>query len=286
MTDARTNDGCRRDLRVHPRGTEHDRCTPRRGTEHDRCPIDRRLRATALRLSPALAVRTLGLPVLGLPALVLLLLLPLLGCPSGTESEPPPEPTPNVLPGPLSPLHAEPDVDTGGRILDGFGREVLLRGANINSLGEYWTFDPDVAPVFPLVDEELDLYAGLGWNVVRLILTWSRVEPAPGAYDEAYLDEVEGAILRFQERGIYTLIDLHQDAWGPSLAAPDDVECPEGTYPAVGWDGAPDWASLHGDASCCIREGTFGLREFSPAVVASFLAFWQDDEGPGGGQVA
>ena len=199
------------------------------------------------------------------------------GC---VTEEPDPEPAgPNVIAGPLSPLHAELDP-AGGWFQDAQGREVLLRGANINSLGEYWAFDPDVAPVFPLVEEEVDLYAGIGWNVVRLILTWSLVEPSPGEYDEAYLDEVEAAVQLFQSRGIYTLIDLHQDAWGPTLAATE--ECPPDTQPAVGWDGAPGWATLDGGASRCIPDGTFALREFSPAVVAAFLAFWQDDEGPGG----
>ena len=214
-------------------------------------------------------------------ALVLLASL-LAGCPSATVPPDPAPEAPNVIDGPLSPLHAEPDVLNGGRIHDSLGREVLLRGANVNALGEYWAFDPDVAPVFPIVDDEVDLYSGIGWNVVRLILTWSRVEPSPGEFDEDYLDEVEQAVLLFRSRGIYTLIDLHQDAWGPSLAASGDEDCPDGTYAAVGWDGAPAWATLHGDASRCIREGTFGLREFSPAVVAAFLAFWQDDEGPGG----
>ncbi len=214
------------------------------------------------------------------PRRLLLLLTLLLGCAPPDEAEE--LPPPNVIAGPLSPLHAEPDLVDGGRIHDGQGREVLLRGANHNALGEYWAFDPEVSPVFPLVEDEIDLYAGLGWNVVRLILTWSLVEPSPGEYDEAYLDEVEQAVLLFESRGIYTLIDLHQDAWGPSLAAPEDVACPDNTYPAVGWDGAPAWATLDGGASRCIREGTFGLREFSPAVVAAFLAFWRDDEGPGG----
>ncbi len=207
-----------------------------------------------------------------LPALVILLV----GCPA--DGEPPL----NVITGPLRPLHAEPDVAAGGRLFDDLGREVRLSGANVNSLGEYWRFDPDVAPTLPIVEDELDLYAGIGWNVVRLLLTWSRVEPAPGEYDEAYLDEVEAAVLLFQDRGIYTLIDLHQDAWGPTLAARPDEDCPEGTFEAVGWDGAPGWATLDGGASRCIQEGTFGLREFSPAVVASFLAFWEDDAGPGG----
>ena len=193
-----------------------------------------------------------------------------------------PEPESNRITGPLSPVHAVPDTENGGRMDTAEGESILLRGANINSLGEYWQFDPEIPAVFPIVEEELDLYASLGWNVVRLILTWSLVEPEPGVIDEDYLDEVESVVLAMEARGIYTLIDLHQDAWGPSLAARPDENCPDGTYGAVGWDGAPEWATLHEDASRCIPEGRLGLREFSPAVLTAFRNFWADTEGPGG----
>lgn len=190
---------------------------------------------------------------------------------------------PNVVQGPLSPLRAELDADDGGRFVDAEGREVLLRGVNINSLGEYWQFDPDVAPVFPFGEEDADRIAGIGWNVVRLLLTWSRVEPSPGQYDESYLDEVEAAIRLLESRRIYTIIDLHQDAWGPSLAAREDEGCPEDTVPAVGWDGAPEWATLDNGAARCVPDSPlFGEREFAPAVLQSFLSFWNDAEGPGG----
>ena len=36
---------------------------------------------------------------------------------------------------------------------------------------------------------------------MRLILSWSRVEPSPGEYDEAYLDEVEAAVRLLESRG-------------------------------------------------------------------------------------
>ncbi len=202
----------------------------------------------------------------------------LLSCSQGAEETT----APNVIAGPLSPLYAVADEHRGGRLVDGQGREVLLRGANVNSLGEYWQYDEAVAPTFPLVEEEIDLYAGIGWNVVRLLLSWSKVEPSPGNFDEAYLQEVESAVLLFESRGVYTIIDLHQDAWGPALAAPESQECPEGTFPAIGWDGAPEWATLDAGASRCITEGAFGLREFSPAVLTSFLAFWTDQPGPEG----
>lgn len=183
----------------------------------------------------------------------------------------------------LSPLRAELDPVNGGRFIDAEGREVMLSGINVKSLGEYWRFDPDVAPVFPLEELDADRFADIGWNAVRLVLTWSFVEPAPGQYDETYLDRVEDAIHLFESRGLYTIIDLHQDAWGPSLAARADENCPEGTLPAYGWDGAPEWATLHKNAPRCFPDHPLlGEREFSPAVMQAFLAFWKDEAGPGG----
>ena len=167
----------------------------------------------------------------------------------------------------------------GGRIVDDRGREVLLRGVNVNAFVEYWAYDPGLATTYPFTEEDADLIAGMGWNVVRLLLSWSRVEPEPGVYDEGYLDEIAGAVRALQRRGIYTVIDLHQDAWGPALAAREDEGCGPASPAAFGWDGAPGWATLGGDASRCALLGT---RELSPAVRASFDAFWTDAPGPGG----
>ncbi len=190
---------------------------------------------------------------------------------------------PNVVTGRLSALHAELDPGNGGRIVDAEGREVVLSGVNINSLGEYWQFDPDIAPVFPLGEEDADRIASIGWNAVRLLITWSRVEPRPGEYDEAYLDEVEAAVRLLESREIYTIIDLHQDAWDVSLAARQDESCSDDSSPAVGWDGAPAWATLDEGAPRCVPNNPLiNTREFSPAVLQAFLSFWEDAEGPGG----
>lgn len=178
----------------------------------------------------------------------------------------------------LPTLHAEPDPLAGGRIVDAEGRQVLLRGVNVNALAEYWPYGEDPT-TFPLTTADADRMAGIGWNSVRLLLSWSRVEPEPGAYDEAYLDDVAAAVELLASRGIYTIIDLHQDAWGPTLAAPPGQQCAAGATPAFGWDGAPGWATLDGGASRC---AIAGIRELSPAVLAAFAAFWEDAPGPGG----
>ena len=89
--------------------------------------------------------------------------------------------------------------------------------------------------------------AGIGWNVARLLVSWSRVEPRPGAYDEAYLDKIAADVRLLARHRIYSIIDFHQDAWGPTLAAGRGEVCPPGS-PALGWDGAPGWATLDGGA--------------------------------------
>lgn len=176
-------------------------------------------------------------------------------------------------------LSAAPDPDGSGRIIDAEGREVRLRGVNVNALAEYWAGRDGVPTVFPIGDDDPETIAGTGWNVVRLLLSWSEVEPRPGEYDEGYLEDVAGAVEEFAAVGVYTIIDLHQDAWGPTLAAPDGTTCPEGSRPALGWDGAPGWATLDGGASRCAPGGT---RELSPAVMAAWAAFFADEAGPGG----
>jgi endoglycosylceramidase len=194
---------------------------------------------------------------------------------------------PGVPPGPgqdgasfrLPALHAEPDPVAGGRILDAAGREVILRGVNVNAFVEYWQFSPTRFTTYPFTVADADLMQQMGWNAVRLLISWSRVEPESGVYDEAYLDQVEQAVALLESRGLYAIIDLHQDAWGPTLAARPDENCKGHGQPAFGWDGAPGWATQDGGKPRCAPNGT---RELSQAVMAAFQAFWNDAPGPDG----
>ena len=203
--------------------------------------------------------------------LLSVMLLFALGCGSSSDSAPAPGDT-------LPALRAVRGTTDAGRIVDAKGREVLLRGVNVNAHVEYWQYDPDLFTTYPFTEEDADMVAAMGWNMVRLLLSWSRVEPSPGEYDEAYLDEIAVSVGMLRERGIYTLIDLHQDAWGPSLVAPPDQICPSGTRPAGGWDGAPDWATFDDGKLRCEA----GERELTPAVQAAWKSFFDDVEGPGG----
>jgi endoglycosylceramidase len=175
-------------------------------------------------------------------------------------------------------LHAAPDPGGRGRVLDDRGREVILRGVNVNALAEYWK-GTHFPTTFPLEPHDPQRMRQFGWNAVRLLVSWSRVEPQPGRYDERYLARVRRTAARLTREGIYVFVDFHQDAWGATLAARPGEVCPSGSSPALGWDGAPGWATLvPADTPRCDP----GVREASPAVLTAWQAFWDDRAGPGG----
>ncbi len=173
----------------------------------------------------------------------------------------------------LVPLHAV----NGDRpaIVDARGRQVTLRGQNVNSLGDYYQADPKLPPVLPVTAKDWARMQSHGFNVVRLLVSWSRLEPKRGTINRAYLRRIHRAIDAARARGIYTVIDLHQDAWGKYIASPPDVVCPAGKEPAIGWDGAPKWATITDGAETCRG----GSREDSAAVQAAFDNFYADRDG-------
>ena len=97
---------------------------------------------------------------------------------------------------------------------------------------------------------------------------------AAGRYDEAYIRRVRSTVRRLQRQGIYTIVDMHQDAWGPSLAARVGETCASGER-ALGWDGAPGWATYDDGQPRCVN----GPRESSPAVARAWQSFWADRNG-------
>lgn len=187
------------------------------------------------------------------------------------------EPKPASSPLTLTALHAQADPVRGGRIVDGRGREVLLRGVNVNALAEYWK-GADFPTTFALAAGDPARMRSIGWDAVRLLVSWSRVEPTPGHYDEHYLDQVAQTVGRLRQAGLYSIIDFHQDAWGPATAARPDERCVAPSEPGLGWDGAPAWATLDGDLPRC----TSGAREINPATMRAWQAFFADEKASDG----
>ncbi len=170
-------------------------------------------------------------------------------------------------------LHAVRGQDA--RFADEHGREVLFRGVNVSQLADYWSLEgrPENAP---LTAADFAQMRELGFNHVRLLLSWSRLEPRRGELDQAYLDEVAQAVAWAKAEGLYVVLDMHQDAWGKHVAGRPGEACLYGTEPMRGWDGAPEWATLTDGLSRC---ALFGIRELSPAVMQAWQSFWLDRDG-------
>jgi endoglycosylceramidase len=160
-------------------------------------------------------------------------------------------------------------------IVDAAGREVQLRGVNLNHLGDYFSADPRLPTVSDLGDDDWADLAALGFNVVRLVTNWSAWEPERDVYDRNYAELVRDTIEDANAHGLWVVIDMHQDAWSKHVVTPAGTDCPPGTRPQIGWDGAPAWATFTDGTDTCSPAG----REDSPAVRRAWDAFWVDREG-------
>ncbi|GEE01034.1 hypothetical protein nbrc107696_14800 [Gordonia spumicola] len=161
-------------------------------------------------------------------------------------------------------------------VTDVTGRTVLLRGVNLNHLAEYAQNDQPLPTVVPASEADFAAMAGLGFNVVRLNLSWSRLEPTRGAFDQAYVDRIKQSVAWGKAHGIYTVLDMHQDAWGPTIGTPSGVACPSPMKAGIGWDGAPGWATITDGWSLCTIAGQ---REAAPGVARAFQNFYDDRNG-------
>jgi len=181
---------------------------------------------------------------------------------------------PAPIGGDLRPLHAVRGADA--RVLDDQGRQVLLRGVNLNGFGSYYQANAAYPATVPVTDADWTAMQQQGFDVVRLLISWSSIEPSKGTFDQGYLDTIHSAVDAAAAHGIYAVLDMHQDAWGQSVASPVPVTCPSGATPGIGWDGAPAWATITDGADTC---AVAGVRELAPNVVRAFENFYANTDG-------
>ena len=113
-------------------------------------------------------------------------------------------------------------------IKDELGRYVFFHGVNASASAKFpanenqQTFvinDADGIPSyvgkpFPLADADRHFRQlhDLGFNSIRLIMTWEAVQPeAPGKFDQEYLDYIQQIVAKANEHHVYVLMDMHQD---------------------------------------------------------------------------
>ncbi len=125
------------------------------------------------------------------------------------------------------------------------GRYLLFRGVNFASRSKLPPYLPiasletkdisqvDLSREIESVKSQLDLLEDLGFNVVRLLISWKAIEPRPNPnLDELlpegrrYLIYVKEIIEALYARNLYVILDFHQDI----------------AHELFGGDGFPDWA--------------------------------------------
>lgn len=151
----------------------------------------------------------------------------------------------------------------GTNLRDAQGRIALLRGINARVAGVFdVTFDDGRAPLEPipaLDDTDCTRMRALGFDLLRLPINWSGIEPAQGTFDDAYLGRVDAAVQCAARAGMYVLIDLHEDAYSKE----------------IGEDGAPLWAIQPPPAMLLGGPLTdLGARRTSAQVTAAFTTFF------------
>ena len=135
--------------------------------------------------------------------------------------------------------------------------------------------------IAPASGDDFAQMRAIGFNVVRLVLNWSQLEPHPGVYSTTYLDRVAQVVSWARQQGIYLILDMHQDQYSRYILPVDKKAAPSGCSPSGGGDGAPGWAvQSDGKPGCAL----YGIDELNPAESAAFANFWQNSpvEGPKG----
>ena len=231
-------------------------------------------------------------------ALAALMLAP--GAASGLPEAPPRD---------LAFLHVgSPSPATGiPRVVDSHGRTILLKGVNVDGIVDYWDADQNhppppekLRPPYPIAPR---LYADdacppdnrrvegvvtcefdfehqmrpLGYDVIRLNLSWSLLEPQPGRIDRTYVNRVAQVVEWARRQGIYVVLDMHQDAWSKYVYTRGEPCL--GEFKSIrGFDGAPLWASSYSTPACALH----GVRELDSAVAEAFQKFWFNVAAPDG----
>lgn len=147
-----------------------------------------------------------------------------------------------------------------GTLVDQFGRIIVPHGLNVVLKA------PPYAPdAIGFSADDADFLVANGYTSVRLGIIWKGLEPTPGHYDDTYLNRIRTTARMLAARGIWVLLDFHQDMYSDAFQG----------------DGAPDWATQTGG----LLNPQYGFPfnyAYNPALNHAFDLFWGNAAAPDG----
>ncbi|WP_233266976.1 cellulase family glycosylhydrolase [Tomitella fengzijianii] len=158
------------------------------------------------------------------------------------------------------PLHTD-----GDRIVDEYGRTVVVHGVNNVDKGEEPLGARELVVSgdgFTITPRDAELLADHGFNAVRLGVSFAGLMPERGRIDHAYIDRVVGMVDMLAAHGIRTLLDNHQD----------------GLSAVWGGNGFPAWSIASRPLPGEPNPG-FPLYYLMPSMNLGWDEVWSDDHG-------
>ncbi|HVS68274.1 MAG TPA: cellulase family glycosylhydrolase [Mycobacteriales bacterium] len=105
---------------------------------------------------------------------------------------------------------ATPIGHAGRWLTDAHGRVLLIHGINVSMKGSLAQ-----SQAYRFGADDAAFLARNGFNAVRLTVERYAIEPTPGQFDASYLAFIQHTVKVLNSYGVMTLIDFHQDEFGP-----------------------------------------------------------------------
>lgn len=161
----------------------------------------------------------------------------------------------------LPPIPLEERALETWHFLDAQGRVIIPRGVNYAGRSKHadglpWTVEDTIA--------DADHFKELGFNTIRYLIQWKNIEPEQGKYDDQYLEKVRERLDILHDNGLYVILDMHQDVYGPKFD----------------YNGAPDWAVNDNGIEYKNSGGIWSTNYLHKAVQAAFDNFFDYEKDP------
>lgn len=164
---------------------------------------------------------------------------------------------------PASAADDSPQLRRDGRwLVDPQGRVVIVHGLNL-----VWKHAPYVPPATEegFTARDADWLARHGFNGARIGTLWAGLTPdRPGVEDRAYTQKWQRVMDLLADRGIWMMLDAHQDQW----------------HETYGGEGVPEWAMIRPEpyAHTPAVAMPFPTGYWTPEVSTVFDHFWADQD--------